>query len=77
MVKRIIIVISFIIVTFILGIICLLIGMNIGGNFFTDFEFMGSRGYEATGTIGFFIGIIIGTLLSSTIFIVLLRKQKI
>lgn len=51
-------------ITFILSIVLLLIGMNIGGNYFTDFEFMGSRGYEATANIGFFVGIFLGALIS-------------
>lgn len=51
-------------VTFICAIAFLLLGMNIGGNFFTDFEFMGARGYEAAGNVGFFVGILVGIILS-------------
>lgn len=51
-------------VTFICSIGFLLLGFSIGGNFLTDFEFMGARGYEATGNIGFIIGIIVGLVLS-------------
>lgn len=32
-------------------------GIQIGGNYFTSFEFLGSRGYEATGLIGSWVGI--------------------
>lgn len=37
--------------------------MNIGGNYFPDFEFMSGRGYEATGYLGAIIGAVIGMLL--------------
>lgn len=43
-----------------LSIVGLFIGMNIGGNYFTSFEFMGGRGYEATGYLGAIIGVVIG-----------------
>ena len=46
--------------TLILGFIGMvfgtMIGMNIGGNYFTSFTFLGLRGYEATGQIGMVIG---------------------
>lgn len=41
----------------------LFIGMNIGGNYFTSFEFMSARGYEAVGYLGSIIGAIIGMVL--------------
>lgn len=50
----------------ILAIIGLFIGANIGGNFFPNFEFMGGRGYEATGYLGALIGALIGLLLAFT-----------
>ena len=46
----------------ILSLIGLFIGMNIGGNYFTSFEFMGQRGYEAVGYLGALIGAIVGFL---------------
>lgn len=36
----------------ILSLIGLFIGMNIGGNYFTNFEFMDQRGYELGGYLG-------------------------
>lgn len=46
-----------------LAITGLFIGMNIGGNYFASFEFMGGRGYEATGYLGAIIGAVIGVLI--------------
>ena len=45
------------------SIIGLFIGMNIGGNFYPGFEFMGGKGYEATGYLGAVLGAILGILL--------------
>lgn len=47
----------------ILALVGLFIGMNIGGNYFTSFEFLSARGYEATGYLGAIIGGIIGVIL--------------
>ena len=52
-----------------------LTGMNIGGNYFTSFEFMGARGYEATGIIGSFVGVTLG-LLAGIILARLILKKK-
>lgn len=41
----------------------LFIGVNIGGNYFTSFEFMNGRGYEAVGYLGAIIGAAIGMIL--------------
>ena len=46
------------------GFLGLLIGAYIGGNFAETFIFNGVRGYEATGQLGFWAGIIIGLVLS-------------
>lgn len=46
-----------------LAIIGLLIGMNIGGNYDTGFEFMSGVGYEATGYLGAIIGAVVGMLI--------------
>ena len=43
------------------GMLCLFIAIVVGGNFFTNFEFAGGRGYEATGGIGLLIGVVFGT----------------
>lgn len=48
---------------FLLSIIGLFIGVNLGGNYFTSFEFLGGRGYEATGYLGAIVGAVIGVLL--------------
>lgn len=42
----------------------LIIGIQIGGNYFTSFTFLGSRGYEATGMIGSWIGLVVFGLLA-------------
>ena len=44
-------------------VIGLFIGMNIGGNYFAEFEFMGGRGYEAVGYLGAITGAAICMLL--------------
>lgn len=48
-----------------LSAVGLFVGMNIGGNYFPDFEFMGGRGYEATGYLGAIIGAVAGVLLGT------------
>ncbi|MDP2813275.1 MAG: hypothetical protein Q8S15_00310 [Erysipelotrichaceae bacterium] len=60
--RIIITIVSVLVLAFFGMILGLLTGMNIGGNYFTDFEFMGDRGYIATGNIGLFIGLILGAL---------------
>jgi len=40
-------------------------GLNIGGNYYTDFEFCGGRGYEAVGYLGAMMGATIGMLLGA------------
>lgn len=51
-------------------------GMNIGGNYFTEFEFMGGYGYEATGYLGAIIGGAIGLLLGILLGVKLSKKKK-
>lgn len=46
--------IVFMFIGFVIGLIT---GIQIGGNYFTSFEFLGQRGYEATGLIGSWIGL--------------------
>jgi hypothetical protein len=41
-------------------IIGLIAGATIGGNYFTEFEAFGNRGYEATGILGALIGAVLG-----------------
>ena len=45
-------------------IIGFFIGAFIGGNFMPSFQFNGVQGYEATGQIGAFIGVVIGPILT-------------
>ena len=56
------------------GFLGLLIGAYIGGNFAETFIFNGVRGYEATGQLGFWAGIIIGLVLS--IFLLFRRPKR-
>ena len=42
------------------GVVGLLLGAYIGGNFAQDFTFLGVRGYEATGQLGFILGCVMG-----------------
>jgi len=44
----------------VVALIGLIVGATYGGNYATDFEFNGVRGYEATGQIGAVIGFIAG-----------------
>ena len=46
------------------GAVGLFLGAYIGGNFAQDFTFLGVRGYEATGQLGFILGAIMGVLVS-------------
>ena len=50
--------------TFVLSIFMMLLGMNVFGNFFVDATFLGARGYEAGGNLGFLLGILLGGSLS-------------
>lgn len=64
MLRKIIAIISGLLIGAVLGIIIgLLIGAYIGGNYMTSFQFNGVQGYEATGQIGAIIEIIIGPVL--------------
>ena len=58
---------------FIIPLLCalafLIIGVQIGGNYFTDFEAFGGRGYEATGTLGMYIGLGIGLVIDLYLFV--------
>ena len=49
-----------IILGLIFGLIGLVAGTLMGGNYFTEFEFLGVRGYEALGQVSFIIGTLIG-----------------
>ncbi len=68
MVKRALIIIFLLLLPFIMGIFLLLVGATVGGNFFVNFEAFGVKGYEATGIIGLYLGIIIGIVISINIY---------
>ena len=51
-----------ILIGFLFGVIGLVIGAQLGGNFATQFVFNGVRGYEATGQIGFIFGALFGAI---------------
>lgn len=40
----------------------LIVGMNIGGNYFSTFQLWTWTGYEATGMLGLFVGGVLGGL---------------
>lgn len=44
----------------------LFLGMNLGGNNYPNFEFMGGKGYEATGYLGAILGALIGLIIALT-----------
>jgi len=45
------------------SVLGLLAGISIGGNYFVDFEFADTRGYEAAGLLGALIGLLTGMIL--------------
>jgi hypothetical protein len=53
-----------IVIGFISGVIGLISGALIGGNYAEQFVFNGVQGYEATGQIGFILGALIGSISS-------------
>jgi hypothetical protein len=55
-VVKVLIVLMLMCVGFVVGLIT---GIQIGGNYFTSFEFLGTRGYEATGLIGSWVGVVL------------------
>ena len=56
-----------------LGLVGMIVGAYIGGNFAESFVFNGVRGYEATSQLGFWVGIITGVTLG---ILVLFRRSK-
>ena len=53
-----------------------MIGMDIGGNYFTNFTFLGLRGYEATGQIGMVVGGMLFAMIGYFMPKVLLKKRN-
>lgn len=77
MLRKIIIMISGLLIGIILGLIVgLFIGAFIGGNYMTAFEFNGVRGYEATGQIGAFVGLVIGPILGIIIALMIDHRKR-
>lgn len=64
MMKEVTIFMKLIVIITVSSIVMFLIGVFLGGNFFTDFEFLGTRGYEATGNLGILLGLVLGFILS-------------
>jgi hypothetical protein len=62
--KTILRVFAMIVVGFVSGVIGLIIGALIGGNYAEQFVFNGVRGYEATGQVGLIFGALIGLISS-------------
>jgi len=60
MLKTILRVFAVICIGLISGGVGLIIGALIGGNYAEQFVFNGVQGYEATGQIGFILGVLIG-----------------
>ena len=58
---------------FLCGVMGWIGGAYLGGNFAENFTFNGVRGYEATGQLGFWAGIMIGLALS--IFLLFKRSK--
>ena len=56
-------------------VIGLITGLQIGGNYVSDFEFEGARGYIATGNIGARVGAVIGGLNGAILGFLLARKK--
>lgn len=57
-------------------VIGMITGLNIGGNYYTEFEFCGGRGYEAVGYLGAIMGATIGMLLGALLGVILSDKDN-
>ena len=62
--KTILRVFAMIVIGFVSGVIGLIVGTLIGGNYAEQFVFNGVRGYEATGQVGLIFGALIGLISS-------------
>ena len=56
-----------------LGLIGWLIGAYLGGNYAVGIKFIGLRGYEAAGLIGFLLGALLGLIIYT--FLLIRSKQ--
>jgi hypothetical protein len=73
MIKFIMRILLILVISAVSGVVGLVIGAIIGGNFATQTSFNGVQGYEATGQIGSIIGFLSGLVISG---ILLLRKKR-
>jgi len=64
MLKTILRVFAVVLIGFVCGIIGMIVGALIGGNFAEQFVFNGVRGYEAAGQIGFILAALMGLISS-------------
>ena len=64
MLKKITFIIVLILFTLLLSLSFFLIGIYLGGNYFTNFELLGRRGYEAFGNLALIIGLVVGMIIS-------------
>ena len=60
MLKNILRIFAVIVIALVFGAIGMIVGALLGGNYAEQFVFNGVQGYEATGQIGFIMGISIG-----------------
>lgn len=59
------------------AVLGLIIGAIIGGNYMAEFEFGGVRGYEAVGRVGIVIGVAVGALLSTFLWVRLVKGSSL
>jgi len=64
MLKTILRVFAVILIGFVCGVIGMIVGALIGGNYAEQFVFNGVQGYEATGQVGFILAALIGLISS-------------
>jgi amino acid transporter len=65
-----------ILIVFLGMVIGTMIGMNIGGNYFTSFTFLGLRGYEATGQIGMVVGGVLFAIIGYLVIKIISKQRK-
>jgi hypothetical protein len=69
MLKTVLRIFAVIVIALVCGAIGMIVGALIGGNYAEQFVFNGVQGYEATGQIGFILGVSMG-LISSWRFLI-------
>ncbi|KFZ26164.1 MAG: hypothetical protein KQ78_01660 [Candidatus Izimaplasma bacterium HR2] len=76
MFKKVALILGLILFTLTFSFFMTLIGMFVGGNFFTELELFGAIGYEAGGNLGLLLGLVIGITLSLYFYLKLHIKNK-